>query len=166
MITKQKAFQKLTQIIKLILKKAHQEKNTSSRYRTRISETRCAWSGTFQRRIHSATEPLILGVLFLAQYKWTGQFGCVKTTTRNFVKLQEYAFLKQNNFMRIDELPYHCSLFYNLTFVSRRQFFINIEKYPWKCKKCLMAHFGTTKSWKGGHFFLIKDDFFEDLYFD
>ena len=29
-----------------------------------------------------------------------------------------------------------------------------------------MAHFWETKSLKGGHFFLIKDDFFEDLYFD
>ena len=26
--------------------------------------------------------------------------------------------------------------------------------------------FWATKSLKGGHFFLIKDDFFEDLYFD
>ena len=29
-----------------------------------------------------------------------------------------------------------------------------------------MTHFWATKSLKGGHFFLIKDDFFEDLYFD
>ena len=29
-----------------------------------------------------------------------------------------------------------------------------------------MTHFWTTKSLKGGHFFLIKDDFFEDVYFD
>ena len=79
--------------------------------------------------------------------------GCVKTTTRNFVKLQKYAFLKQNNFMRIDELPYHSSLFYKLNFVSRRQFFINIGKYPSKCKKCEMTHFWATKSLKGGHFF-------------
>ena len=28
-----------------------------------------------------------------------------------FVKLQKYAFLKQNNFMRIDKLPLHSSLF-------------------------------------------------------
>ena len=28
-----------------------------------------------------------------------------------------------------------------------------------------MTHFCTTKSIKGGHFFLIKDDFFEELYF-
>ena len=36
--------------------------------------------------------------------------------------LQKYAFLQQNNFMRIDELPHHSSLFYKLNFVSRRQF--------------------------------------------
>ena len=29
-----------------------------------------------------------------------------------------------------------------------------------------MTNFWATKSLKGGHFFLIKDDFFEDLYFD
>ena len=29
-----------------------------------------------------------------------------------------------------------------------------------------MTHFWATKSLKGGHFFQIKDDFFEDLYFD
>ena len=66
--------------------------------------------------------------------------------------------------MSIDELPYHSS--YNLNFVSRRQFFINIGKYPSKCKKCEMTHFWATKSLKGWHFFLIEDDFFEDLYFD
>ena len=44
---------------------------------------------------------------------------------RNFVKLQKYAFLKQNNSMRIDESPYLSSLFYKSNFVSIRQFFIN-----------------------------------------
>ena len=29
-----------------------------------------------------------------------------------------------------------------------------------------MTHFWTTKSLKGGNIFLIKDDFFEDVYFD
>ena len=29
-----------------------------------------------------------------------------------------------------------------------------------------MTHFWAIKSLKGGHFYLIKDDFFEDLYFD
>ena len=32
--------------------------------------------------------------------------------------------------MRIDELPYHSSFFFNLNFVLRRQFFINIGKTP------------------------------------
>ena len=70
--------------------------------------------------------------------------------------------------MRIDELPYLSSLFYKLNFVSRRQFFMNIGKYPSKMQKVRseMTHFWATKSLKGGHFFLIKDDFFEDLYFD
>ena len=67
--------------------------------------------------------------------------------------------------MRIDELPHHSSLFYKLNFVSKRQLFINMGKYPSKIQKCEMTHFCTTKYIKGGHFFLIKDDFFEDLYF-
>ena len=29
-----------------------------------------------------------------------------------------------------------------------------------------MTNFWATESLKGGHYFLIKDDFFEDLYFD
>ena len=29
-----------------------------------------------------------------------------------------------------------------------------------------MTHFWATQSLKGVHFYLIKDDFFEDLYFD
>ena len=37
--------------------------------------------------------------------------------------------------MRIDKLPHHSSLFYKLNFVSRRQFFINIGKYPSKMQK-------------------------------
>ena len=44
-----------------------------------------------------------------------------------------------------------------------RQFYINIEKNPQKCKKCEMTHFWATKSLKGGHFFLIKGEFFEDF---
>ena len=68
--------------------------------------------------------------------------------------------------MRIDELPHHSSFFYKLNFVSRMQFFINIGKYPLKCKKDEMTHFWTTQSLKGGHFSLIKDDFFEDVYFN
>ena len=67
--------------------------------------------------------------------------------------------------MRIDELPYNSSLFYKLNFVSRRQYFINIGKYPLKCKKCEMANFLATESLKRGHIFLIKEDISEDLYF-
>ena len=81
-------------------------------------------------RNSSATLPSISEALLLVQYKWTRQVGCVKTTTRNSVKLKKYAFLKQNNFMRIDKLPYHSSLSYKLNFVSRRQFSINNGKYP------------------------------------
>ena len=133
MILKQKSFQKLAQIMKL--KENQEKKGHIPVSNPNLTKTRCAWSGTVQRRYHSATLPSISEVLLLVQYKWTGQVGCVKTTTRNLVKLQKHAFLKQNNFMRIDELPYHSSLFYKLNFVSRRQFFINIGKYPSKMQK-------------------------------
>ena len=133
MILKQKAFQKLAQIMKL---KENQEKKSHIPVSNpNLTKARRAWSGTVQRRYHSATLPSISERLLLVQYKWTGQVGCVKKTTRYFVKLQKYAFLKQNNFMRIDELPYQSSLFYKLNFVSRRQFFINIGKYPSKMQK-------------------------------
>ena len=65
-----------------------------------------------------------------------------------FVKLQKYAFLKQYNFMRIDELPYHSSFFYKLNFVSRRQFFINIGKYPSKMQKMRNDPFLGNKIFK------------------
>ena len=64
MILKQKAFQKLAQIMKL--KENQEKKNATFRYRTRImrkTKTRCAWSGTVQRRYLSATLPSISGVL-------------------------------------------------------------------------------------------------------
>ena len=63
MILTQKAFQELAQIMKL---KKNQEKNATSRYRTRIvtvTKTRCAWSGTVQRRYHSATLPSLTEAL-------------------------------------------------------------------------------------------------------
>ena len=49
-----------------------------------------------------------------------------------FCKITKYALklLKQNSFIRIDELLYHSSFSYKLNFVSKRQFFINIGKYP------------------------------------
>ena len=74
--------------------------------------------------------------------------------------------MKQNNFMRIDELPYHSSLFSKLNFVSRRQFFINIEKYPSKMQKVRNDPFFGNKIFKKRALFPIRDDFFEDLYFD
>ena len=84
-------------------------------------------------------------ILFLYTYKATGtiwqtllkwarswylSFLIVsRDAIHHFVKLQKYAFLKPNSFMRIDELPYHSSFFYKL-FFSMRQLFINIGKYP------------------------------------
>ena len=69
-------------------------------------------------------------------------------TMRNFVKLQKYAFLKQNNCMRIDELPYNFSFFNNLNFVSRRQFFVNAGKYPSKMQKVRNDSFLDNKIFK------------------
>ena len=68
--------------------------------------------------------------------------------------------------MRIDELPYRSSLFYKLNFVSRRQFFINIGKYPSKMQKVRNDPFLGNIIFKRRALFMIKDDFFEDLYFD
>ena len=65
--------------------------------------------------------------------------------------------MKQNNFMRIDELPYHFSLFYKLNFVSRRQFFINIGKYPSKMQKVRNDPLLYNKIYKKeGTFSLLK----------
>ena len=50
--------------------------------------------------------------------------------------------------MRIDELPYHSSLFYKLNFVSRRQFFINIGKYLSKIQKVGNDPFSGNKIFK------------------
>ena len=50
--------------------------------------------------------------------------------------------------MRIDEFPYHSSLFYKLNFVSRRQFFINIRKYPSKMQKVRNDPFLGNKIFK------------------
>ena len=74
--------------------------------------------------------------------------------------------MKQNIFMCIDELPYHSSPFYKLNFVSWKQFFINIGKYPSKMQKVGNDPLLDNKIFKMRAFFLIKDDFFEDLYFD
>ena len=66
----------------------------------------------------------------------------------SFCKITKICFLKQNNFMRIDELPYHSSLFYQLNFVSRRQFFINIGNYPSKMQKVRNDQFLDNKIFK------------------
>ena len=146
MVLKQKAFQKLAQIMKL--KKNQGKKKPHPGIEPEFNKN----SVCMER---NSSTPIPLGhiavdtrMLLLVQYKWTGQVGCVKTTTRNFVKLQKYAFLKQNNFMRIDELPYHSSLFYRLNFVSRRQFFINIGKYPSKMQKVRNDPFLGNKIFK------------------
>ena len=88
-----------------------------------ITKTQSARSGTVQRQTHSTTmipERYNLYSTDQIRYStsaWTGQVGCVKTTTRNFVKLQKYDFLKQNSFMSIDELPYYSSFFYKLDLI-------------------------------------------------
>ena len=53
-----------------------------------------------------------------------------------------------------------------LNFVSRRQFFINIGKYPSKMQNVRNDLFLGNKIFKRRALFLIKDYFVEDLYFD
>ena len=61
MILKQKAFQKLAQIMKL---KENQEKKSHIPVSNpNLTKARCAWSGTVQRRYLSAKLPSILEVL-------------------------------------------------------------------------------------------------------
>ena len=60
MILKQKAFQKLAQIMKL---KENQEKKPHPGIESEFNKTRCAWSGTVQRQYHSATLPSMSEVL-------------------------------------------------------------------------------------------------------
>ena len=61
MILKQKAFQKLAQIMKL---KENQEKKSHIPVSNpNLTKARCAWSGTVQRQYHSATLPSISEVL-------------------------------------------------------------------------------------------------------
>ena len=100
-----------------------------------ITKTQCAWSGTVYCRNLSATEPSISTSVITCTVQINRTSWLRRKNNENFCKITKYAFLKQNNFMRIDELPYHSSLFYKLNFVSRRQFFINIGKYPSKMQK-------------------------------
>ena len=105
MILKQKALQKLPQIMKL---KENQEKKPHPGIEPEFNKN----SVCMER---NSSTPIPLGHIAVdtrSIITCTVQVGFVKTTTRNFVKLQKYAFCKQNNFMRIDELPYHSSLFY------------------------------------------------------
>ena len=115
MILKQKAFQKLVNMMKL---KENQEKSATSRYRTRMHNT----NSVCMERNSPMPQPLDNRAIDITERY---NFHSTSTSdpdklilTRIFVKLQKYAFLKQNNFMRIDELPYHSSLFYQLNFVS------------------------------------------------
>ena len=101
MILKQKACQKFAQIMK---PKGKPRKKATSRFRTIITKTRCAWSGTVQRRYHSAT---VLSISVQSVITCTVQVNrwLRQNNDENcFVKLQKYAFLKQNNFMRIDKI--------------------------------------------------------------
>ena len=109
-----------------------------------ITKSQCAWSGTVQCRNLSATEPSILPSVITCTVQVTRTSWLRRNSNDNFCKIKKIC-LFENTFMRIDELPHHSSLFYNLNFVSRRQFFINIGKYPLKCKKCEMTHFCTTR---------------------
>ena len=133
MILKQKAFQELVQMMKL--KENHENVSHPGIEPACITKTQCAWSGTVQRRNHPATEPSISPSVITCTVQVTRTSWLRQTTTRIFVKLQKYVFLKQSNFMRIDELPHHSSLFSKLNFVSSRQFFINIGIYPPKMQK-------------------------------
>ena len=146
MILKQKAFQKLAQIIKL---KENQEKKShipvSNLHRNKNSVCMERNSSTPIPLGHIAVDirSVITCTVQVNQTSWLRE-----NNDEKFGKLQKYAFLKQNNFMRIDELPSHSSLFYKLNFVSRRQFFINIGKYPSKMHKVRNDPFLGNKIFK------------------
>ena len=129
MILKQKAFQELVQMMKL---KENQEIKVSHPgiEPACITKTQCTWSGTVQCRNLSATKPSISSSVITCTIQVTRTSRLRRNNNEHFCKITKYFFLKQNNFMCIDELPHHSSLCYKLNFVSRRQFFINIGKYP------------------------------------
>ena len=155
MILKQKAFEKLAQIMK-----PHPgiepEFNKNSVCMERNSSTPLPLG-------HIAVDirSVITCTVQVNRTRWLRQNNDEKSC-----KITKICLLETNNFMRIDELPYHSSLFYKLNFVSRRQFFINIGKYPSKMQKRRNDPFLGNKIFKRRALFLIKDDFFEDLYFD
>ena len=107
---KTKNISKLVQMMKL---KENQEKQVphSGIEPTCITKTQCAWSRTVQCRNLLATEPTTSPriITFTVQVNRTSWLR--KNNNESFWKLQKYVFLKQNNFMRIDELPYHSSIF-------------------------------------------------------
>ena len=104
-----------TRISSLSNIKLNQEKIPNHGIEPALSKTHCARRGTVQYRTHSATEPSISRSVIA----WTVDVNRTswwrETTKRNFVNLQKkYAFVKQNNLMRIHELPFHFYLFYKL----------------------------------------------------
>ena len=114
MILKQKAFQKLAQIMEL---KENQEKKCH----IPVSNPNNKNSVCMER---NSSTPIPLGHIAVdirSVITCTVQVNRTSWLRQNndekFVKLQKYAFLKQKNFMRIHELPYHSSLFYKLNFV-------------------------------------------------
>ena len=115
------------------------KKSVISRYRTRMHNK----NSMCMERNRPSRKPLTLGYraiditerYYLYSTNDPNKLVASERLQELFFKLQKYVFLKQNNFMRIDELPHHSSLFYKLNFVSRRQFFINIGKYPSKMQK-------------------------------
>ena len=132
MILKQKAFQKLEQIMKL---KENQEKKTHPGIEPEFNKKSICMVRNSSTPIplgHIAvdTRCVITCTVQVNRTSWLRQ-----TNDKKFCKITKYAFLKQNNFLRIDELTYNSSIFYKLKFVSRRQFFINIGKYPSKMQK-------------------------------
>ena len=85
MILKQKAFQKLVQMMKL---KENQEKKYHS-YRTRMhnKKTQCAWSRTVQCRNFSATEPSISPSVITCTVQENRTSSLRQNNNENFCKI-------------------------------------------------------------------------------
>ena len=67
--------------------------------------------------------------------------------------------------MRIDELPYHSSFFYQLIFFFKEAVFHKHWKIPLKMQKVRNDPLLDKKILKGEHFFLNKDDFLKTCTF-
>ena len=91
-------------------KKKKKNNNATLWYRTRLAKTQ-KWESQRTKPLgHRAVD--ISECYNLYRTSKPDKLVALKlTTTRNFVKLQKYAFLKQNGFMRIDKLPCHSSFF-------------------------------------------------------